>query len=272
MEPPKKLPLLLLLILSSLTPLATADARAHTIDTFCTTTLEHNRTAVVTNFISDEGRIAEQMQLNGFGVAALGVSPDMIYSLAQCYGDLSLLDCVLCYTEAHSVISKCFPFNGGRIYLDGCYMRSENYSFFNEFTGPQDKAICGNTTTAQDGVRFATLVKQTVSSAVVAAPSSEGYARASATMQGESAYVLANCWRTINRSDCAACLSDASKAALGCLPRSEGRALYTGCFLRYSNTNFLNAIPGNRHSKGNNNYHRTHLLTPIRVLISWIAP
>ncbi|KAK4380531.1 hypothetical protein RND71_002393 [Anisodus tanguticus] len=29
---------------------------------------------------------------------------------------------------------------------------------------------------------------------------------------------------------------------LGCLPWSEGRALYTGCFMRYSDTNFLNAI------------------------------
>ncbi|KAK1325126.1 Cysteine-rich receptor-like protein kinase 2 [Acorus calamus] len=250
MEPPKKLPLLLLLILSSLTPLATADARAHTISTYCTTTLEHNSTAFVTNFIGEVNRIAEQMQLNGYGLAVLGVSPDMAYGLAQCYGDLSLFDCVLCYTEAHTVLSKCYPSNGGRIYLDGCFMRSDSYNFFDEFTGPHDKAVCGNATTAQDGVRFTTLVKQAVSSAVAAAPLSRGYARDSATAQGESAYVLANCWRTINQSDCAACLSNASKAALGCLPGSEGRALYTGCFLRYSNTDFLNAIPGSGHSKG----------------------
>ncbi|KAK1269115.1 Cysteine-rich receptor-like protein kinase 2 [Acorus gramineus] len=249
MEYPKKLPLLLL-ILSSLTPLARADARAHTIETLCTTTLEHNTTAYVPNFIGAMDRIAEQMKSNGSGLAVLGVSPDRNYGLAQCYGDLSLFDCVLCYAEARTVLPKCFPFTGGRIYLDGCFMRSENYSFFDEFVGPNDKAICGNATTAQDGVRFATLVKQAVSSAVAAAPLSGGYARASKTVQGESAYVLANCWRTINRSDCAACLSNASKAALGCLPGSEGRALYTGCFLRFSNTDFLNAVPGGGHSKG----------------------
>ncbi|KAK1301479.1 Cysteine-rich receptor-like protein kinase 2 [Acorus calamus] len=236
-EPPKKLPLSLLLILSSLTPLATADARARTIYSFCSTTLEDNSTALATNFISEVDRIAEQVRLNGSGLAVLGVSPNRNYVLAQCYGDLSLFDCVLCYTEAHTVLSKCYPFNAGRIYLDGCFMRFNSYNFFDEFTGPYDKAVCGNATTAQDGVRFATMVKQ-------------GYARASVTAQGESAYVLANCWRTINRSDCAACLSNASKAALGCLPGSEGRALYTGCFLRYLNTDFLNAIPDSGHSKG----------------------
>ncbi|KAK1325131.1 Cysteine-rich receptor-like protein kinase 2 [Acorus calamus] len=251
MEYPKKLPLLLL-ILSSLTPLVTADARAHTIETSCTTTLEHNTTAYVPNFIGAMDRIAEQMKSNGSGLAVLGVSPDRNYGFAQCYGDLSLFDCVLCYAEARTVLPKCFPFTGGRIYLDGCFMRSENYSFFDEFVGPNDKAVCGNATTAQDGVRFTTLVKQAVSSAVAAAPLSGGYARASATLQGESAYVLANCWWTINRSNCAACLSNASKAALGCLPGSEGRALYTGCFLRYSNTDFLNAIPGGGHSEGSN--------------------
>ncbi|KAK1302171.1 Cysteine-rich receptor-like protein kinase 2 [Acorus calamus] len=219
-EPPKKLPLSLLLILSSLTPLATADARARTIYSFCSTTLEDNSTALATNFISEVDRIAEQVRLNGSGLAVLGVSPNRNYVLAQCYGDLSLFDCVLCYTEAHTVLSKCYPFNAGRICLDGCFMRFNSYNFFDEFTGPYDKAVCGNATTAQDGVRFATMVKQVVTSAITVAP--------------------------LNR----ACLSNASKAALGCLPGSEGRALYTGCFLRYLNTDFLNAIPDSGHSKG----------------------
>ena len=29
------------------------------------------------------------------------------FGLAQCYGDLSLLDCVLCYTEAQTLLPQC---------------------------------------------------------------------------------------------------------------------------------------------------------------------
>ncbi|KAK1268683.1 Cysteine-rich receptor-like protein kinase 2 [Acorus gramineus] len=122
-------------------------------------------------------RIAEQMQSNGSGLVVLGMSPDRNYSLAQCYGDLSLFDCAVCYTKARTILPKCYPFTIGRIYLDGCFVRAENNSFFDEFISPNDKAVCGNTTAAQDGVQFATLVKQAVSSAVAKAPSSGVYAR-----------------------------------------------------------------------------------------------
>ncbi|MBA0620960.1 hypothetical protein Godav_006623, partial [Gossypium davidsonii] len=39
-------------------------------------------------------------------------------------------------------------------------------------------------------------------------------------------------------------------SVLGCLPWSEGRALNTGCFIRYSDTDFLNKEPGNGISRG----------------------
>ncbi|KAF3619254.1 Cysteine-rich receptor-like protein kinase 2 [Capsicum annuum] len=71
-----------------------------------------------------------------------------------------------------------------------------------------------------------------------------GSARAQVSVPGsssETAYVT-DCWKTLNANSCAACLRNASASMLGCLPWSAGRALYTGCFMRYSDTNFLNAI------------------------------
>ncbi|KAM7487287.1 hypothetical protein LguiB_024771 [Lonicera macranthoides] len=227
------------------------EPRAQTVQIMCGNQPEHNATVYVPNFVATMENISEQMRTSGFGVAVTGSGLDTNYGLAQCYGDLSLLDCVLCYAEARTVLPQCFPFNGGRIYLDGCFMRAENYSFFEEYSGPGDRALCGNTTRKNSA--FQETARQAVLQAVSDATNNNNYARLQAAVSGtanESAYVLADCWRTLNPSSCRSCLENASASILGCLPWSEGRALNTGCFLRYSNSNFLNPEPGSGHSRG----------------------
>ena len=229
-----------------------AEPRSQKIKQICGTQLEHNTTLFVPNFVAVMENISTQIRLSGFGVAEVGSGPDKNYGLAQCYGDLSPVDCVLCYAEARTVLPQCYPVNGGRIYLDGCFMRAENYSFFGEHTGPTDQAVCGNITRPQPA--FHESVRQALSQAVSAAPSNNGYARAQvavAQTRNQSAYVLADCWRTISPSACRECLVNASAAISGCLPASEGRALNTGCFMRYSDVNFLNPVPRNGSSRGN---------------------
>ncbi|THF98886.1 cysteine-rich receptor-like protein kinase 2 [Camellia sinensis] len=228
-----------------------AEPRAQTVQTQCGNQREHNPKIYVPNFVSAMENISVQMRTSGFGVAVTGSGLDTSYGLAQCYGDLPLLDCFLCYAEARTVLPRCFPFNGGRIYLDGCFMRVQNYSFFHEYMGPGDKALCGNTT--RKNSTFEVSARQAVTEAVAGAPNNNGYARTEVAVSGtknESAYVLADCWRTLSVSDCKACLVNASQEMLGCLPWSEGRALNTGCFMRYSDTNFLNPEQGNGSSRG----------------------
>ncbi|CAK9182768.1 unnamed protein product [Ilex paraguariensis] len=228
------------------------DPRSQTVQIMCGNQPEHNSTIYVPNFVATMENISEQMRTSGFGVAVTGSGLDTNYGLAQCYGDLSLLDCVLCYAEARTVLPQCFPVNGGRIYLDGCFMRAENYSFFEEYTGPGDRVLCGNTT--QKSSTFQESARQAVLQAVSDAPNNNNYARSQVAVSGavnESAYVLADCWRTLNASACRTCLENASSSILRCLPWSEGRALNTGCFMRYSETNFLNPVPGNGSSRGN---------------------
>uniref|UniRef100_A0A2P2PLU6 Uncharacterized protein MANES_12G025400 n=1 Tax=Rhizophora mucronata TaxID=61149 RepID=A0A2P2PLU6_RHIMU len=226
------------------------DPRTQRVQVICGRQLEYNASIYVPNFVSTMEKISDQMRTSGYGFAVTGSGPDINYGLAQCYGDLSLLDCVLCYAEARTILPQCYPVNGGRIFLDGCFMRAENYSFFEEYKGPDDRAVCGNTT--KNSSAFQDSARQAVSQAVANAPNNQGYSRAQVAVSGtnESAYVLADCWRTLNTSSCSACLENASKSILRCLPRSEGRALNTGCFMRYSDVNFLNAEPGNGSSRG----------------------
>ncbi|WOL02972.1 cysteine-rich receptor-like protein kinase 2 isoform X2 [Canna indica] len=222
------------------------DPRSQTVEVMCGTHLEHNSTVYVPNFIAAMDNIGNQIRNRGFGISSVGSGPDRNYGLGQCYGDLSSLDCVLCYAEARTVLPKCFPYTGGRIYLDGCFMRSENYNFFLEYTGPLDKMKCGNRT--RKGKVFEQVAQQGLLEAIDKAPKNGGYAKISILKtngQNESAFVLANCWQTLNESSCKACLKNASASVIQCLPRSEGRAINTGCFLRYSDTNFLNANQSN---------------------------
>lgn len=232
------------------------DPRAQTVKLICGTQTEHNATLYVPNFVATMENISMQIRNSGFGIAITGSNLDTNYGLAQCYGDLSLLDCVLCYAEARTVLPQCFPENGGRIFLDGCFMRAENYSFFNEYTGPNDIAVCGNKTRKDNTFRAS--ARRALLEAVSAAPvMSNGYARAQVAVSGmanDSAYVLANCWKTLNASACRGCLENASASVSRCLPWSDGRALNTGCFLRYSDTNFLNPIPGKGSSTGREYY------------------
>ncbi|CAJ2647480.1 cysteine-rich receptor-like protein kinase 2 [Trifolium pratense] len=229
-----------------------AEPRTKTVMITCGHQIEHNTSIFVSNFVATMEKISEQMRSTGFGTAVTGTGPDDNYGLAQCYGDLSLLDCVLCYAEARTVLPQCFPYNSGRIYLDGCFMRSGNYSFFNEYKGPEDRAVCANTTKKNSD--FQAAAKQAVLRVVQDASNNKGYARGEVSVSGtanESAYVLADCWRTLDSRSCKACLEHASSSILGCLPFSEGRALNTGCFMRYSDTDFLNKEVETESSRGN---------------------
>ncbi|KAG8383204.1 hypothetical protein BUALT_Bualt05G0160200 [Buddleja alternifolia] len=220
-----------------------AEPRTQTVNLSCGTQLQHNRTIYSLNFVATMDNISDQVRTSGFGIAVTGSGPDVNYGLAQCYGDLSIVDCVLCFFEARNVIAKCHPWNGGMVYLDGCFTRGENYNFFQEYIGQKDHAVCGNITRNDSNFREST--RRALSQAVLAAPNNNGYARAAS----RPSYVLANCWRTLNASSCRACLENASASISGCLPSSEGRVLNTGCFMRYSDTDFLNPIPGNGNSR-----------------------
>ncbi|KAL5725076.1 hypothetical protein ACHQM5_008261 [Ranunculus cassubicifolius] len=232
--------LLFIMIIHSVVETIVSEPRAEVVDFRCGTVLEQNTSIFVANFLTTMITVSDQMQSTGFGSIQVGTGPDANYGLAQCYGDLTLDDCRLCWSEIHAQMPLCFPYNSARIYLDGCFMRIQNYSFFDEIKGPEDKTLCGNTT--QRGLSFQDSARRALMDATLEAPNNEGFAKPKVSVSGENetVYVLANCWRTVNASRCRDCLNDAAASAMKCLPWSEGRVMNTGCVLRYSDTDFLN--------------------------------
>ncbi|CAH1433962.1 unnamed protein product [Lactuca virosa] len=112
----------------------------------CNNQTENNPILFSSNFIQTTESIGTQVQSSLLGTANSGTGPDGNFGLSQCYGDLSTSDCIICYDSAHYLVSRCFPYTGARVYLDGCFMRFQNFSFFDEYSGPSDTSVCGNTT------------------------------------------------------------------------------------------------------------------------------
>ncbi|RZC61683.1 hypothetical protein C5167_023457 [Papaver somniferum] len=246
MESSSSICLLLLLVLALLQTDTTIGApRAQLIEMPCGKDREANTSIFTVNFVTTMEAISDQMRTTGYGEAVTGEEPNANFGLAQCYGDLTLVDCALCYAQMRSLLPQCYPYNGGSIYLDGCFMRVANYSFYDEYRSPQDKAIC-NSNGTRKSTKFQESARRAVTDAAARAPGNGGYAKSQVLVPGkanESAYVLANCWKKLSQSSCRACLDSAVSSIIGCLPLSEGRALNTGCFMRYSDTSFLNEEP-----------------------------
>ncbi|KAM3398951.1 hypothetical protein P3S68_002467 [Capsicum galapagoense] len=66
-----------------------------------------------------------------------------------------------------------------------------------------------------------TEARRAVQQAVVNAPSNNGSARAQVSVPGSSndtAYILADCWKTLSANSCTTCLQNTPASMLGCLP------------------------------------------------------
>ncbi|MFS7994865.1 putative protein kinase RLK-Pelle-DLSV family [Helianthus anomalus] len=244
-----------LIIISLLVSKSKGDARTEIIEMKCDEGVHNNSTLFVANFIRATEITTNEMQTSHFSTAVVGTGPNTNYLLTQCYEDLSSQDCMLCYAQIRTYFPTCFPHSGGRIYLDGCFMRLQNYSFFEEYTSPNDTTICGNTT--RKGALFQESTSRAVANAVTNALSNGDYfARGEMLVMGtnDTVYVLAECWKTLSPSSCRACLENASISITKCSSWSEGRVLNAGCFMRYSDTNFLNPMPATSRASHRGSY------------------
>ncbi|XP_010555956.1 PREDICTED: putative cysteine-rich receptor-like protein kinase 43 [Tarenaya hassleriana] len=193
--------------------------------------------AYLTSYRINIGKIRDYMRDLKFGIHEHGDPPQRMYLLSQCMSDLTIEECGVCWSRATDLLSRCFPATGGRIYLDGCFVRAENYSFYDEAITRYDRKICGsgNESTSQ----FGNLVKQVTKDIVGRAPNSQGFAVSQKGDHHLTAYGLGICWRTLDEDVCKLCLSDGALSVSGCLPSKEGFALNSGCYLRYSDYAFF---------------------------------
>ncbi|XP_031385041.1 cysteine-rich receptor-like protein kinase 3 [Punica granatum] len=231
-----------LIYVSVLLSSSLADPRTTQVTRICTnrTALAANRVTFVANFVAAMDGLTRQLFAQGYGSVVTGSGSNMVYAFGECMRDLSQTDCDLCFAQCKIQIPRCFPFQlgtrAGRILYDGCYLRYDDYNFFNESLGPVDSTICateqfsGNTTVFED------YVTELGKNLTLEAPKKDGFFVGSVTGGNTSVYGLAQCWKFTN--DCRKCLNDSFSRIASCPPRREGRAINAGCYLRYSTEKF----------------------------------
>ncbi|CAL4963172.1 unnamed protein product [Urochloa decumbens] len=272
LAPPPPPLLALALIVALCFSTAWADPRTSVAGQRCAEGTAVSGSTLANNFVPAMDDLNTNVSANGFGTSAVGSGgPNTVFGLGQCLRDLPPVDCKLCFAEVRSLLPKCYPRVGGRLYLDGCFGRYANYSFFGEALGSSaadDVSVCGSTSssgaegngnyTGAAGPRaFGAAVRAALANvtaaAAAAARGSRGFGAGSAATGGATAFALAQCWESLNATACAQCLRAASAAVAACAPAAEGRALFTGCYLRYSTRLFwnFNATAGSG-SSGNN--------------------
>ncbi|KAJ6867569.1 hypothetical protein NC652_038699 [Populus alba x Populus x berolinensis] len=116
-------------------------------------------------------------------------------------------------------------------------LRYERSEFYGETTRDANREYCGNKTTSSPDTTFNTTVAGLLGDLQVATPRIDGFFAASkreVAGSNVSVYGIAQCVQTIDSAGCQACMEVAYKNIQRCPPNADGRALDSGCFMRYS--------------------------------------
>ncbi|XP_008649611.1 cysteine-rich receptor-like protein kinase 2 isoform X7 [Zea mays] len=234
------------------------------LDTVCAATQTVDPEAFDMSFDTTMEMIYQNVKSSGFGAVGSGEGSNTVFGLAQCMSYLSPTDCQLCYGQARVKLPHCLPADGGRIYLDGCFLRYGGDNFTAAATDASDAAVCSNAT-APAG--FAAAAAALVRNVTAAAPGAKDYYYAAAS--GRGAYAAAQCWRSLNASACAACVGSArDQLVRECLPAApEGYGLNAGCVVRYSTRAFyLPVNAGGGSGSGRSSARRIAVIVVASVL------
>ncbi|KAI3502735.1 hypothetical protein L1887_30998 [Cichorium endivia] len=164
-----------------------------------------------------------------------------VYMMAQCRHYMSTNDCIACYDVATAHARGCGAATGARAVLDGCFLRYDPTRFYSDATQPGNVGYCGNRTATRP-TRFQTTVDGLLTNLTIVTPRNKDLFVASSSnipRSNRSVYAIAQCTPTVGQNGCRDCLKVAYTNIMSCLPFVDGRALDTGCFMRYSNKPFF---------------------------------
>ncbi|XWS63690.1 hypothetical protein CRYUN_Cryun06bG0123200 [Craigia yunnanensis] len=231
--------------LSLFAKLSLSDPRAKEAALVCTnrSASTTRRQSFIANFLAAMETVTPLIVHQRYAAVVNGTGDTKVYGFGECMKDLDQSDCNLCFAQCKTQILRCLPFQlatlGGRLFYDGCYLRFDDYNFFNESLSEGDRTVCATKDVASSNQTvFRANVMQLVRNLSVEAPKKDGFFVGSVSRGNVSVYGLAQCWELVNGSACEGCLANAVYRITSCLPKEEGRVLNAGCYLRYSTEKF----------------------------------
>ncbi|KAM4133470.1 hypothetical protein ACJW30_01G331300 [Castanea mollissima] len=200
------------------------------------------RESFIANFVATMLTATRLVATQRYAAVANGTGNTTVYTFGECMKDLSQTDCNLCFARCKTLVQMCTPFSrgrrGGRLFLDGCYVRYDDYSFFNETLDVQDTTVCETQDFVGNHTVFAANVKVLVRNLSVEAPKKDNFFVGFVNKGNITVYGLAQCWESVSGSACEDCLAKAVSNIGSCTPKEEGRVLNAGCYMRYSTQKF----------------------------------
>ncbi|KAG4124042.1 hypothetical protein ERO13_D10G015900v2 [Gossypium hirsutum] len=205
-----------------------------------------------------------------------GKSPDMVYGLFLCRGDISTSTCQACVTYAATHISRRCPLDKTAVvWYEECFLRYSNRNIFSVVTEtPTIYFLSGRSSvvTISEEDRFEQFVLKVINETIAMAESrpagvSKYVTRVENISSFQTLYIRVDCTPDLLGADCGRCL----RRARAYIPagRQGGRAFNPSCSVRYEFNPFFNltavaALPakgGEKHIK----------LNRIRILITSLS-
>ncbi|XP_059074679.1 cysteine-rich receptor-like protein kinase 15 [Cryptomeria japonica] len=176
--------------------------------------------------------------------SSFGQTPNKVYGLLQCFGNLSADKCSECAQQANSPLKELCANDIGRwVLMDDCFLRYDNSSFIstlydsvfvllhnvNSFSGNMDdfKATTSSLLSNLSNLSYD--------------PANRRFAMGSANYSTSKAvYGLVQCWRDLSINDCKNCLFKARSSVENCCSKNQGgRALLGSCVVRFESYSFF---------------------------------
>ncbi|KFK41463.1 hypothetical protein AALP_AA2G134200 [Arabis alpina] len=252
-----------------------SDSRGETVAQICSnrTSPPQQRSLFVTNFLSAMDLVSPLIEANRYGEVITGTGNLTVYTYGECIKDLDKKDCDLCFAQIKAKVPRCLPFQkgtrGGQVFSDGCYIRYDDYNFFNEALSSQDRINCTvKEITGVNRTLYRNNAAELVRKMSVEAGRNGGFYAGFVERSNVTVHGLAQCWESVNGSGCVECLSNASERIGSCLVSEDGRVLNAGCYMRIANHRFYNNS-GNSTSDRNGGHN--HLGVILAVTSSVVA-
>ncbi|KAL5063415.1 hypothetical protein RYX36_025152 [Vicia faba] len=223
------------------------------------------RKLFISNFLSAMDSLTPLIAKQQYAAVSNGARNATVFAYGECIKDLSQSDCNICIAQCKTQILSCLPFQkgtrGGRLLFDGCYIRYDEYSFFNESLGNQDTTVCGNNETKTSSNVYEANVYELLRNLSVLAPKNGGFSVGFVERKNVTVYGLAQCWKFVTGGNCRRCLEDAvTRIGSSCRKKEDGRALNSGCYLRHSPHKFYNNSSSNDVAAGNRGHRKMAII------------
>jgi len=189
---------------------------------------------------------------SGFNTTSHGeIAKEKVYGLLQCTGDASPQDCSKFSQEARITLPQlCGNAIGGQLWLDTCFLRYDNVSFFSDLDTHVISILRNPQTVKANPGGFQNEVADLLRNLKDKAcdPASKGFAARSVTTSSSDwhrVFGLAECWRDLSVEQCGSCFSIALINLYHYTEKEGGEALLGSCRMRYEIHPFPPLFPSN---------------------------